>query len=307
MKPPSLFAVVGVCLCAGILTSCRPKTQTPANVAVAPTRILPTPKPTARVLPAALKGQMMPGVWVLCYHRIDDKPAQYTVLPPADFEAQMDFLKTHDYNVVPLTRIVDALQYGEKLTPNTVALTFDDGFKDNYTVAYPLLKQYNYSATLFIYPNYISNGGAALSWEQLKEMAADPLITVESHTLSHPNLVRMGRRRNAAEYAAKLSREVRQSKAILKEKLGVTTQFLAYPYGVYDPKVLTATRGAGYRAAFGIGTRPIHFIGAKPTDLWTVPRIMVNRGDSLQLWASRLQTPKPRIKKKPKQVAAKKS
>ena len=303
MKLPLLF-VVGACLCAGLLSSCRPKTEAPVTVAVAPTkaRPTPTPTPTPRILPAALRGQMMPGVWILCYHRIADHPKSYTVLPVAEFEAQMAHLKTHDYNVVPLTEIVDALQYGEKLPPKTVALTFDDGFKDNYTVAYPILKEYNYPATLFIYPQYISNGGAALSWEQLREMAADPLITVESHTLTHANLVRMGRRLSAADYAKKLSAEVRQSKAVLKERLGVTTQFLAYPYGVYDPKVLKAAQGAGYRAAFGIGTEPIHFIGAKPTDLWTVPRIMVNRGDSLQMWASRLQTPKPKIKRvKPKQ------
>lgn len=291
MKFPYAVTVCALgALSATVLSSCR------SNVAVvaaaATTKAVATPKPTPRVLPAALKGKMMPGVWVLCYHRVDDKPAQYTVLLPADFRAQMAYLKTHDYNVVPLTRIVDALQYGEKLPPKTVALTFDDGYKDNYTVAYPILKQYNFPATLFIYPNYISNGGAALKWDQLKEMSTDPLITIQSHTLTHPNLVRMGRHLNDADYAAKLQKEMRQSKAILQEKLGIKTPLLAYPYGVYDAKVLAATRAAGYRAAFGIGTEPIHFIGAKPTDLWTVPRIPVSRGDSLALWASRLQTPK---------------
>ena len=289
------------------LASCGSKVVSESEVAEPiKTIAAPTPKPKPRVLPTALRGQMMPGVWILCYHRIDEKPAQYTVLPPADFRAQMDYLKTNRFNVVPLTRIVDALQYGEKLPPKTVALTFDDGFKDNYTVAYPLLKQYNFPATLFIYPQYISNGGAALSWEQLKEMSNDPLIDVQCHTLTHPNLIRMGRRLNDAAYAARLQKEVRQSREILQDKLNVKTSLLAYPYGVYDDKVLAATRAAGYRAAFGIGTAPIHFIGAKATDLWTVPRIMVNRGDSLALWASRLQTPAPRPAKI-KKIKTKKS
>ena len=298
MKFP--LAILCCVLGAGLLTSCSSKTETAVAVAAVPVKARPTPTPTPRVLPASLKGKMMPGVWILCYHRIDDKPVQYTVLPPAEFKAQMAYLKTHAFNVVPLTKIVDALQYGEKLPPKTVALTFDDGYKDNYTVAYPILKQYNFPATLFIYPHYISNGGAAMKWDQLKKMAADPLITVESHTLTHPNLVRMGRHLSAADYSTKLSQELHQPQAILKQKLGITTPLLAYPYGVYDAKVLSATHAAGYRAAFGIGTSPIHFIGDKPTDLWTVPRIMVNRGDSLALWASRLQTPKPRQAKKVK-------
>lgn len=286
MKSLFHFAVFAVCVVA--LSSCRPRAT--ETIVVAPTPAA-TPRPTPRVMPAALKGQMMPGVWILCYHRIDEKPKQYTVLPPADFRAQMAYLKKHDFNVVPLSQIVDAAQYGEKLSPRTVALTFDDGFKDNYTIAYPILKQYKFPATLFIYPQYISNGGAALTWEQLKELAADPLIEIQSHTLTHANLVRMGRRQSAAAYAAKLEGELRQSKAILKEKLNVDATLLAYPYGVYDAKVLAATRAAGYRAAFGIGTQPIHFSGAKPDDLLTIPRIMVNRGDSLALWASRLATP----------------
>ena len=283
-------------LSATLLTSCR-SSVTDAAVAAVPTKTVVAPKPKPRVLPAALRGKMMPGVWILCYHRVDENPAQYTVLQPAEFEAQMAYLKAHDFQVVPLVKIVDALQFGEKLPPKTVALTFDDGYKDNYTVAYPILKRYNYPATLFIYPHYISNGGAALKWDQLRQMVADPLITVQSHTLTHPDLVRIGRHLNDADYSARLTRELSAPKALLEKNLGVKIPFIAYPYGSYNAAVLKATRAAGYRAAFGIGTAPIHFIGAKPTDLWTVPRIMVNRGDSLQLWASRLQIPAPKIVK----------
>ena len=86
----------------------------------------------------------------MCYHRISDKPVRYTNLQPAEFEQQMNYLADNDFNVVPLAAIVDAMQYGEKLPQNTVALTFDDGYKDNYTVAYPILKRYNFSGD-FIY------------------------------------------------------------------------------------------------------------------------------------------------------------
>ncbi len=292
MKTPSFF-VAGLAVFATIsFAGCASKTAT--IVAATPTATKPVPTPTPRVMPAELRGQMMPGVWVLCYHRIVDKPVRYTNLQPAEFAQQMDYLATHDFNVVPLVTIVDAMQYGTKLPQKTVALTFDDGYKDNYTVAYPILKKHDFPATLFIYPQYISNGGAALTWEQLKAMAADPSISIQSHTYTHPDLGKVSRRGGAD---AKLKHEIVDSKNTLEQKLGIKIDTLAYPYGVFNPKVLQLTKAAGYRTAFTIGTRPIPYIGEKSTDMWTVPRIMVNRGDSLALWASRMNTPTPKKKK----------
>ena len=275
-------------------SGCSPKRQASIATSAAATQPRPLPTATPRVMPAALKGQVMPGVWVLCYHRIDEKPKTYTVLRPDDFKAQMAYLKKHNFHVVPLQQIVDAVQYGTKLPQHTVALTFDDGFKDNYTVAYPILKQYNFPATLFIYPHYISNGGAALTWDMLKTMVSDPLIKVQSHTFTHPNLNKTTR-----QGSAQLKHEIVDPKNTLEKKLGIKIDALAYPYGVYNPKFLTATKAAGYRSAFTIGTRPINYAGADPTDMWTIPRIMVNRGDSLELWAKRLETPAPKTKNPP--------
>lgn len=295
MKTSSFF-VAGFALFVAIgLAGCGSKTATP--VAAVPTATRPTPTATPRAMPVELRGQMMPGVWVLCYHRITDKPARYTNLQPAAFEQQMNYLETHDFNVVPLKTIVDAMQYGTKLPQHTVALTFDDGYKDNYTVAYPILKQHNFPATLFIYPEYISNGGAALTWADLKAMSADPLISIQSHSYTHPDLAKVSRRAGAD---TKLKHEIVDSKNILEQKLSIQVDTLAYPYGAFNPKVLGVTKAAGYRSAFAIGTRPISFIGEKPSDMWTVPRIMVNRGDSLALWASRLEVPAPKKKKKAK-------
>ena len=274
-------------------SGCQSKRNAPTAAKAVATQPRPTPTPTPRVMPAALKGEMMPGVWVLCYHRIDEKPKVYTVLEPAEFKAQMEYLKKHNFHVVPLDTIVDAVQYGTKLPPHTVALTFDDGYKDNYTIVYPILKQYKYPATLFIYPYYVSNGGAAIKWDMLKEMAADPLIKIQSHTFTHPNLNKTTRQGSAA-----IKHEIVDSKNRLEQKLGIKIDTLAYPYGVFNPKIISATKAAGYRSAFTIGTIPINYAGAEPTDMWTIPRIMVNRGDSLAVWAKRLETPAPRHKKK---------
>ena len=292
MKPFALRALAALTVLSASVSGCKSQSDaaTASNAAIRPAA---AKKPAPRVMPAALKGQMMPGVWVLCYHRVDDKHKQYTVLAPAEFKAQMEYLKKHSFNVVPLQTIVDAVQYGTKLPPHTVALTFDDGYKDNYTVAYPILKQYKYPATLFIYPYYTSNGGAALTWEMLKTLAADPLISIESHSYTHPDLTKVSRRGDAA-----LRHELVDPKTKLEGKLGIKVDTIAYPYGVYNDKVVAATKAAGYRSAFSVSDEPIYYAGDKPSDMWTIPRIMVNRGDSLQLWASRLNTPKAKHKRK---------
>lgn len=295
MNPFAQRAFAAAIILSASVSGCKSRRDAATVTNAVASRPIPTKKPAPRVMPASRKGQMMPGVWVLCYHRIDEKPKQYTVLQPADFKAQMAYLKEHKFNIVPLQEIVDAVQYGNKLPEHTVALTFDDGYKDNYTVAYPILKQYKFPATLFIYPYYISNGGAALTWEMLDKMKADPLISIESHSYTHPDLAKVSRRGDAA-----LKHEIVDPKTKLQQKLGIKVDTLAYPYGVYNDKVLSATKAAGYRSAFSIGAQPIDYAGDKPTDMWTIPRIMVNRGDSLALWASRMNTPAPRPLKKSK-------
>ena len=94
----SAAAVIGLAGCASKTATTVAPPPTPAKA--------PVPTPTPRVMPAALKGQMMPGVWVLCYHRITDTPVRYTNLQPAEFRAQMNYLAEQNFNVVPLKEIV---------------------------------------------------------------------------------------------------------------------------------------------------------------------------------------------------------
>jgi peptidoglycan/xylan/chitin deacetylase (PgdA/CDA1 family) len=112
---------------------------------------------------------------IIMYHSVNpvvENPAVHRlVVAPEDFERQMRFLKSHRYNVVLLSELARMLSSGRKLSPKTIAITFDDGYKDIYTYAFPVLKKYNLHATNFVIIDEVGRVlDDRLSWDQIKEM-----------------------------------------------------------------------------------------------------------------------------------------
>ena len=149
---------------------------------------------------------------IICYHRIKDEPWPH--LRPtkvADFENQMQYL-SNMYNPISLERMAHHIQNGKPLPPKAIAVTFDDGYQDNYENAYPILKKYNIPATFFLTTGFIGTGDIPrwdkgyytdqkvlmLSWKQVLEMS-DSGISFGSHTLSHPFLTRIPRKQAQKE------------------------------------------------------------------------------------------------------------
>ncbi|TAM42776.1 polysaccharide deacetylase family protein, partial [bacterium] len=153
---------------------------------------------------------------VLMYHSVNPKtnPQMHSlIVSPESFARQMRFLKSHHYNVVSLEE-VSRLMRGKKMVPSkTVAITFDDGFKDTYIYAYPVLKKLSFPATIsIIYDEVGRPQGDRLSWDEIKEMQASGLIAIGSHTFGPEPLVDI---RSEAE----LRRQIIDSKKALEEKL----------------------------------------------------------------------------------------
>lgn len=202
---------------------------------------------------------------VLMYHSIDDNDkATKLSVSPETFARQMEFLHRNKYNVVGLDEAVSYLRERKKIPSKTVAITFDDGYYNNYKYAYPVLKRYNIPATVFIIVNKIGQPGW-LGWRELKEMSDSGLITVGSHTISHLWLPTMG--------TAKLKAELADSKRILEERLGKDVGLLCYPIGALDDRVKRLVREAGYEA--GIATNPRRF--ASSDDVYAIKRIKISR------------------------------
>jgi len=181
---------------------------------------------------------------ILTYHNFNkDEGSSYSI-NIVEFEKQMDYLAAHNYSVISLSELLKGLR-DSQLPPKPVVITIDDGFKSSFTLAYPILKKYNFPATLFLYTNFIEKNSFSLTWEEIREMTKNN-IEIGSHTLSHCNLLRYKKNENYETYLARIRREIILSKEILESKIGGKVKFFAYPYGVYDPQIKNLAIQSGY-------------------------------------------------------------
>jgi len=182
---------------------------------------------------------------ILTYHLINPDAEKYGLLAvtPDTFERQMRFLKQHRYNVIPLGEAVSYIREKKRPPARTLAISIDDGFKDNYFYAFPILKKYNFPAEIFLIVNEIGNSSdMMLSWEQILEMQASGLITFGSHTLNHPNLSQLTSQDS-------LKDEIYNSKKILEDKLGHSVDGFCYPGGAFNDKARSTVIDSGYKFA----------------------------------------------------------
>jgi len=183
------------------------------------------------------------GVPVLNYHQINNNDHNSLTLSDTEFEAQMEYLYKTGYTAISPNQLADYVQYGKELPLNPVLITFDDGYEDNYKVAYPILQKYHFTATIFIITDFVSRYGKYLTWDQIREMN-DSGITFEDHTLSHVALTKASDEDERNQLV--------KSKEALEWHLGKKVDYLAYPGGEYDQRVIQLTKNAGYRAAFTV-------------------------------------------------------
>ena len=181
-------------------------------------------------------------ILVLNYHQIADSHTSLAV-PIDDFEAQMKFLVDSGCTTITPDELYAGLSGEVELPPKPVLITFDDGYLDNYTNAFPILLKYNLKATIFVIPAFTSVYPNYMTWEQLKEMEQGG-ITVESHTFTHPKLEEL------PDDAIRV--ELLNSKNMLEENLGHPVEFLAYPTGTCNLHIAGIAQDAGYKGAFTI-------------------------------------------------------
>lgn len=215
-------------------------------------------------------------VIIFCYHRLVDK-VRYpgTEITPAAFEAQMKELKDRGITVISMQDFL-AWKRGEKnIPPRCAVITFDDGWKSQYDVAWPIMKKFGYPFTLFIYCEGVRGGalggGEAITWEQLAEMR-DAGVDIQAHSATHQDLreghtimviepggKRTKKKLTGAEYEQWLQNEVVGCKQLLEQRLGIKVNCFAVPFGNYNEHVKEVARNAGYEAMFTVYGQPITF------------------------------------------------
>ena len=201
------------------------------------------------------------GIPTLMYHKFGDHPkgSQLAKLwvTTSDFRRQMEYLKSHGFTTLTFTELRD-IEHGRAPRPEKPCLvTVDDGYENNYTIAYPIMKELGLKINIFLVYETIDSYNSwhnpesepwipMMNWKQVREMQDSGVVEFGSHTMRHRNLPTIA--------LDDVRWELEESKKRIEEKLGRELVGFAYPYGAgaYHPEVRKLARAAGYHYDFGI-------------------------------------------------------
>ena len=243
-------------------------------------RLLPELTRPPAILLRLIRGR---GVRVLMYHRVTDLAGDRLSVKPAEFARQMDFLRARGYRVVPLSELEAALNSSSP----ALVLTFDDGFRDFYENAYPVLRERKLPAAVFVItglvegkvelPRYRNRPGRAepLTWEMLREMAGGGIV-IGSHTLTHRELTGLS--------PGEAREEIEASAVRIGEKTGARPEWFSYPRGKFGRETVSLVRAAGYRGA--VTVRPGSNYSAR--GLYVLKRTEISGDDTPREFALKL-------------------
>lgn len=235
----------------------------------------PTPVPTATPEPTPEpQGQVVP-VPILMYHYVRPDPGpgdpigRGLSVSPERFAEQMAWLAQEGYTPITLGELADVRARRRALPSKPIVLTFDDGYRDFYTAAFPVLQQYGFKATLFVITGVVDQE-PYVTWDMIAEMDRSGLVEIGSHTVSHNQLPSLGE--------AQARAEVMDSKQVLEAHLGHPVRAFCYPVGRVDTRSVAAVRDAGYEIA--VTTQ-----GGRATaeqDPLLLPRVRIHGGASME-------------------------
>lgn len=207
-------------------------------------------------------------VTVFIYHRFGDDRLPTTNVSVEAFVQQMDYLSTHNYNVISLSELLKLVKQGAELPAKTAVITIDDAYQSVYENGWPVLKRYGFPFTIFVYTRGVNDGyGDYMTWTQLRELKEFG-VDIQDHGYGHKHLGWQPEGIASLAYQTWISDDIRKSKEILTRELGEAPRFFALPYGLYNDLVLTELRDQGYEAVM---TQDPGAVGAA-TDLFMVPR-----------------------------------
>jgi peptidoglycan/xylan/chitin deacetylase (PgdA/CDA1 family) len=217
-----------------------------------------TPEPAAPVAPPTVEEPSVPDdgvrVSVLGYHDFSEtQPETAMRIRTSKFRRQMESIRQLGIKVITLDDFI-AWKKGERDIPKkAVLLTFDDGWKSVYTDAYPILKEFGYPYTLYLYKNYVDGGGKALTLPMINEMIANG-ASIGSHSVSHPYpiTVKSFRKKGPQAYDAYLRKEMGESKRFLESKFPIKATTYSYPGGFYTEEMLKLGEEFGYTHLFTV-------------------------------------------------------
>lgn len=215
------------------------------------------------------------GIPVLMYHKIGPDKDNDAVISEELFKEQMKYLKDNGYHPITMQQLYDYMTKGTLVPVKPVVLTFDDGYADSYTIAYPVLKSYNFPALIYINPGDM---GQRLTWEQVKEMNENG-FEVASHGYDHKEMADMTNEQQLANI-------VKAQKA-LEDKLGIkNNKWFCYPYSSYNAYTLKIAKENGILAATTMNSGWVHQ-GDNPLE---IKRIWIGNRVDIKHFEERIST-----------------
>jgi len=225
---------------------------------------------------------------IVRYHSVGNFRKHEVNVKINKFRKQMEFL-AKNYSLLSLRDACGLLKEKKCLPEKAVAVTFDDGYFDNYTNAYPVLRELNVPATIFLTAGYIDTKKILphdifdnpaynyfLAWEQAREMAKNN-ICFGSHTINHVNLAKV----------ADFKKEITDSKEIIEKELGNKIDMISYPFGLvtdFNQDVKKSAEDAGYIFGF----TAMNGVNDSSTDLFELRRIGIESSDNMFTFRAKL-------------------
>jgi peptidoglycan/xylan/chitin deacetylase (PgdA/CDA1 family) len=194
------------------------------------------------------------GLPVLVYHSIDDS-GSYMSTPPAMFRAQVDYLQEKSLRAVSIPQLLEAVDDTGRVAEDVICMTFDDGLRNFADVAWPILHERGFSATVYVPTDFIGRDAAwyrdhglaampCMDWDRLRAVQGQG-ADVQSHGRSHRALTQLS--------TTEAQEEAATSRRVLEDEIGVIVEHFAYPYGAQNAEVRDVLRSVGYRSAATLG------------------------------------------------------
>ena len=245
--------------------------------------------PLLRIIP-----KRRPAIPILMYHSISEQdesgrhPYYRTSTSPAVFAAQMEYLHRSGYHTRSVAQSIARLEANLPDAARSVVLTFDDGYRDFYENAFPVLNQYGFTATVYLPTAFIGEstlqfkGQDCLTWSEVRELRASG-IAFGSHTVTHPQLHELD--------ARSIEAEIVNSKSTIEEKTGTAVDSFAYPYAFPQTDAGFTERLRGTLAQSGYKNGVCTIIGSADgaSDRFFMGRLPVNSLDDAALFEAKLE------------------
>lgn len=221
---------------------------------------------------------------VLMYHRIDNLSETESknellsdlTVSPQNFEEQVTYLVENGYTILSVYDVQKAIIEQGELPEKAVAITMDDGYRDNFEQAFPILQKHGVAATIFLVGKTVGSP-RHVTWEMISEMKGEGM-TYGSHTMTHPDLTILSTERQNYELA--------DSKALFESRILEPITTLAYPAGRFNKQVMQQVEAAGYLTAWDKGGGPVQ----PGHDPFRLPRVRVNGSTTLKQFQRKVES-----------------